>query len=72
MKKEFVKLKCLSPEISLGNTTFNGNLLANKLLSLEGEGVDVVALPELCLCGTSLGDLLSNSVILNGAIKSLN
>ena len=71
MKKGFIKIKCLSPEISLGNTTFNGNLLTKELISQDLEGVNVLALPELCLCGTSLGDMLSNSVILNGSLKSL-
>ncbi len=71
MKKDSIKIKCLSPEIQLGNTTFNGNLIANELLVANGEGVNVLALPELCLCGTSLGDMLASRAILNGSIKAL-
>ncbi|MBP3494583.1 MAG: NAD(+) synthase [Clostridia bacterium] len=71
MKKDFIKIKCLSPEIQLGNTTFNSNLIVNEMLLASNEGVDVLALPELCICGTSLGDMLANRAILNGSIKAL-
>ena len=71
MKKESIKVKCLSPEIQLGSTTFNGNLIAKEIINAQKEGAYVLALPELCLCGTSLGDMLSNKVILNGSLKAL-
>lgn len=71
MKKGSVKIKCLSPEIQLGNPAFNGNLIANELLKASNDGFDVLAFPELCLCGTSLGDMLSSKVIIRGCENAL-
>ncbi|MBQ7352658.1 MAG: NAD(+) synthase [Clostridia bacterium] len=71
MKKELIKVKCLSPEIKLGNPIYNGDLLADEIIRADSEGVDVLCLPELCLCGTSLGDMLSNDVIIRSCESAL-
>ena len=60
-----LKIKCASPKIKLGDVVFNSKLIANEIEKAEAEGVSVLLLPELCLCGYSLRDMLGNPSIVS-------
>lgn len=71
MSKGKLKIKCVSPHIKLGNVSFNGELIIDEVKKADKEGVSVLLLPELCLCGYSLRDGLSFPVIVDACKSEL-
>ena len=68
----FVKVKCVSPEIIIGNISHNCSLIAEEIKKADGEGVNVLLMPELCLCGYTLRDMLGSKTIIEGCEKAIN
>lgn len=71
MKDGFIKVKAVSPDIILGSPLQNADLVIKEIIKAEGEGVSILAFPELCLCGCSLGDLISSEMILSASESGL-
>ena len=71
MSKGKLKIKCVSPHIKLGNVSFNSELIIDEIKKADKEGVSVLLLPELCLCGYSLRVGLSFPVIVDACKSEL-
>ncbi|MBE6674543.1 MAG: NAD(+) synthase [Ruminococcaceae bacterium] len=71
MDKSLVKIKCASPSIKLGDVSYNADLIINEIKEADREGVNVLLLPELCLCGYSLRDMLSSPVIVESTQREI-
>ncbi|MBQ8840094.1 MAG: NAD(+) synthase [Clostridia bacterium] len=71
MKDGFVKIKTISPEIELGNPSYNKELIIDEMLKAQKEGVQILVFPELCLCGATLGDYAYNEAMLKGCENAL-
>ena len=68
----FVKVKCVSPEIIIGNLSHNRECIVGEIRKADSEGVDVLLLPELCLCGYTLRDMLGSRTIVEGCEREIN
>lgn len=64
MSQGKLKIKCVSPKIKLGDVSFNAELIVNEVKKADKEGVNLLLLPELCLCGYTLRDTLASKVII--------
>ncbi len=71
MDKSLVKIKCVSPRIKPGDVSYNADLIISEVNTADKEGVGVLLMPELCLCGYSLRDMLSSPVIVELCQKEI-
>lgn len=66
-----VRIAAASPAIVLGDPAANAEAVIHMIRKAEENGVDYLALPELCLTGATLGSLLKNQVILEASKAAL-
>lgn len=71
MKADALKVKCVAPQFKLGDVKYNGKIIVEEVKKADKEGVDILVFPELCLCGYSLRDMLSSSVIVDACEKEI-
>ena len=67
----FVKVAAVTPKLHLGNVVKNEEAIKEEIIRLSARRVKLAVFPELCLCGYTLGDLLSFDLILDKCEKSL-
>jgi len=72
MKDGFVKVAAGTPEIRVADCDFNKNSIMNLILEAEGQGVKVLALPELCITGYTCGDLFLQRALTKSAEGTLS
>lgn len=65
MNHGFIKVASAIPSVSVGDCNFNEKHIENLIIQAEGKGVEIIALPELCLCGYTCGDLFSQQLLLD-------
>ncbi len=71
MKDGFVKVAAATPNIKVCDTAYNAKQVI-ELMKVAGEnGVKLLVFPELCLTGSTCGDLYLQGVLLDGAKKGL-
>ena len=61
MKHGFLKVAAATPDIFVNATNKNSENIARLINEAAEMGVKVLALPELCVCGYTLGDLVMQS-----------
>lgn len=71
MKDGFVKVGAAFPEIRPGDCAYNAERIIERIKSAYEEGVRLLVLPELCVTGSTCGDLLLHSALLNSAQTAL-
>lgn len=71
MKDGFVKIGAASPEIRVADCKFNSESIISCIKEAYSKGVRLLVLPELCVTGSTCGDLFSHSVLLNGAWEAV-
>ncbi|MBQ8545589.1 MAG: NAD(+) synthase [Clostridia bacterium] len=71
MKDGFIKVKAVSPKLEVGNIAYNKSEIIKEIKKAEGEGVKILVLPELSLCGVTTGEMTNDNVILNACEKEL-
>lgn len=71
MKHGFVKVAAASPVIKVADTGFNAEKHIGCIKEAAAQGVKVLAFPELSITGCSCYDLISHSVLLEGASRAL-
>ncbi len=64
--------KLFSPELKVGDCTFNADRIIDSILSENEQGIDLAVFPELSLTSCSCGDLFRYDALLEGALISLN
>ncbi len=71
MKDGFIKVKAVSPKLEVGNVAFNKNEIVKEIKKAVSEGIKILVLPELSLTGATVGEMMSDGVILNACEKEL-
>lgn len=67
----FVTVAAVSPALRLADPQGNAPLVIQALEKAAAEGAELVVLPELCLTGYSVGDLVAHRTLLVGALEAL-
>ena len=67
-----LNVAAVSPKLYLGNVSKNCIEIINILENLKGNNVDVVAFPELCLCGHTCGDMFFHPTLTNACNKAIS
>lgn len=72
MKHGFIKVKAFSPELRVADIKFNTAKIIQAIWDSAENGVKVLVLPELCVCGASCGDLLLQPALLDACEIALD
>lgn len=72
MKFGFVKTAVCSLEIKVADTAFNAGAIIEKINGAHKEGAELILFPELCITGSTCGDLFFSDLLLSGAIDALD
>jgi len=67
MKNGFIKVAAASVSLALADVAENTVRIKRIMDGAEEKGVNLLVLPELCLCGASAMDLMSSSLLLQKA-----
>ena len=67
-----VKIACISPEVRVGDTSFNAREIVSRAKNACKNGVKIAIFPELCLTGYTCGDLFFQETLRNSALQALN
>lgn len=71
MKDGFIKCGAATVEITVGDCCANAKRIVEKIDSAAKEGIKLLALPELCVCGYTCGDMLLYDSLLDSAEKAV-
>ena len=71
MNLGFVKVGAFSPEIKVADVDFNVKQIVESIKCADKKGVKVLAFPELCITGSTLGDLFYSDTLLKKAKNAL-
>lgn len=66
MKDGFIKCGCASIDVTVGDCDKNAKAIVEEIKKADKLGVKLLALPELCVCGYTCGDLLLSDTLLDG------
>ncbi|MDE5756808.1 MAG: NAD(+) synthase [Clostridia bacterium] len=66
MKDGFIKCGCASIDVIVGDTEKNAKAIVDAIGKADKLGIKLLALPELCVCGYTCGDLLLHDTLLDG------
>jgi len=66
-----VRVATISPELRLADVAFNAEQIVASIRQVAGDGVDFAVLPELCLGGYSVGDLVCQRTYLDANLRGL-
>ncbi len=71
MKDGFVKVAAASPEIKVADCLYNEGMIVKTIVDMAKKGVKVLVLPELIITGYTVGDLLFQRTLIQGAEQAL-
>ena len=71
MKLNYLKTATFAPDIKVCDTDFNANSIIDAILTAQKSGVELLVLPELCLTGSTLGDLFYQQSLLSESLNML-
>ncbi len=71
MRDGFIKVAAGTPKIKVADCEYNAEQIIALMKEAAGQGVKVLALPELCITGYTCGDLFLQPTLLEGAEKAL-
>ena len=71
MRDGFIKVAAGTPKIRVADCDYNAGQIIALMKEAAGQGVKVLALPELCVTGYTCGDLFLQDTLLDGAEKAL-
>ncbi|MDE7349242.1 MAG: NAD(+) synthase, partial [Clostridia bacterium] len=71
MKDGFIKCGCASIDVSVGDCDVNAKTIVQEVIKADKLGIKLLALPELCVCGYTCGDLLLRDTLLDGVEKAI-
>lgn len=67
----FVRVRAATIPIKVGNVTENAKSIIQSVRQAATDGVKILVLPELCLCGYTCGDLLLGQTLLDSVSMSI-
>lgn len=71
MKDGFIKCGCASIDVSVGDCEKNAKAIVEEIIKADKLCIKLLALPELCVCGYTCGDLLLHDTLLDGVEKAI-
>lgn len=71
MKDGFIKCGSASIDVTVGDCEQNAKNIVKAILDADKLGIRLLALPELCLCGYTCGDLLLHDTLLDGVEEAI-
>ena len=71
MKYGFVRVAAASPRLRVADVPYNASQIVKTVKELAQDGVQVAVFPELCLTGSTCGDLFLQQPLLQGAVEGL-
>ena len=71
MQDGFVKVAACAPRIRVADVTYNVRACADAVRKAAGDGAKVVVLPELCITGSTCGDLFWQNALLDAAFAGV-
>ncbi len=71
MKDGFIRVACGTPDIRVADCAHNADSIIALAKKAREAGVQLLALPELCITGYTCGDLFLQQTLLEGALEAL-
>ena len=71
MKDGFICVAAGTPKIKVADCRYNAEQIFTMIREADSQGVKILALPELCLTGSTCGDLFLQDTLLDGAMDGL-
>ena len=71
MNLGYVKVSAFSPKIKVGMVDFNLESIKKGIDRAIENNAELIAFPELCLTGATVGDFFSSTTLLNKALKGV-
>ena len=71
MNYGFVKVASAIPSVHVADCDYNEKRIESLVLQAEGKGVEVICLPELCMCGYTCADLFGQQLLLDSCEEAL-
>jgi NAD+ synthase (glutamine-hydrolysing) len=71
MKYGFVKVAAAVPAVKVADVDYNVGQIESLIAQAEGQGVEIMVLPELCLTGYSCQDLFREQLLIDKAEEGL-
>jgi len=72
MKDGFIRVCAATPAVRVADCEYNAGAVIALAKEAAEKGAQVVVFPELCLTGSTCGDLFLHKTLLNGAEKALS
>lgn len=67
MEYGFIKVATAIPSIKVGDVKFNTRQIESQIALAEGQGVEIIVFPELCITGYTCQDLFLQQMLLESA-----
>lgn len=71
MNYGYVKVAAAVPRVKVADCKFNARQIEKEIIAADGNGVQIIAFPELCVTGYTCGDLFAQQLLLEEAETSL-
>ena len=71
MKYGMIKVAAAVPVVRVADTVYNVEQIESLIAQAEGQGVEVVVFPELCITGYSCQDLFKEQLLIDKAEEGL-
>ena len=67
MEYGFIKVATAIPSVKVGDVKFNTRQIESQIALAEGQGVEIIVFPELCITGYTCQDLFLQQMLLESA-----
>lgn len=67
MEYGFIKVATATPSVKVGDVKFNTRQIESQIALAEGQGVEIIVFPELCITGYTCQDLFLQQMLLESA-----
>lgn len=71
MNYGFVKVAAAVPHVKVADCKFNAREVEKEIVIADGNGVKIIAFPELCITGYTCGDLFAQQLLIEAAEMEL-
>ena len=72
MQDGFVRIAAGTPQVFLADTQKNARAIIEMMQTADARRAKLLVLPEMCLTGYSVGDLVLKDTLLRGALNALD
>ncbi|MBQ8568917.1 MAG: NAD(+) synthase [Oscillospiraceae bacterium] len=72
MKDGFIKVAAVTPEIKVADCNYNAEQIISLAREAAAKGAKIIVFPELCITGSTCGDLFYQQTLIESAEKALD